>query len=50
MEHPSLYMRPTVFTFPEKALNEILFFIVNVGYKDVKTGKGHTLAYLTPAQ
>ena len=28
----------------------MLLFIVNVGHEDIKIIKGHTLAYLTPAQ
>ena len=31
-------------------LNKMLLFTVNVGYKETKISKGHTLAYLTPAQ
>ena len=43
-------MTLTVCIFPEKEVNKILFFIINMDHEEVKIFKGHTLAYLTPAQ
>ena len=50
IESHSLYMIPTVCVFPEKALNKVVLFIVNVGNKDVNFSKHHTLACMTPDQ
>ena len=50
IENLCLYAILTICRFPEKTLNKIFFFIINVGYEDTKIGKGHTLAYLIPFQ
>ena len=47
---PSLYMAPTVYIFPEKELNKMVLFIVNVGHEEVKIIKGHSLPYFTLSQ
>ena len=46
IESQCIYVKPTVYRFPEKAVNKILLFVINVGYKDIKIVKGHTSAYL----
>ena len=39
-----------MFILPEKELNTLLLFIVNLGHDEVKISKHHTLAYFTPAK
>ena len=36
--------------FPEKEVNRMLRLVVNIGHDEVQIIKGHTMAYLTPAQ
>ena len=50
IESPSLYRIPTVCIFPEKEVNRMCIFVVNLGHDEVKIMKGHTLVHLTPDQ
>ena len=50
IQKPSSYMIPTVCLFPEKEVNKMLLFIINVGHEEVKIIKGCILIYLILAQ
>ena len=45
-----LYLIPTMCILPDKKLNTLLLFIVNLAHDEVKISKGHALTYLTPVQ
>ena len=42
LETPCLYVMPTIYRFWEKTLSNVLLFVINVGYEDMKIGKGYT--------